>query len=79
MPVQTFHGERTREAPNSLFRWPARSLSSVAYRLVHSPRRQSVSRKDWLDSYTHGQINRLLVFNYYEVAGLTEGTESEEY
>ncbi|MBX2812697.1 MAG: hypothetical protein KTR25_12850 [Myxococcales bacterium] len=27
---------------------------------VRSPRRQSVSRKAWLDSYTHGQIDRLL-------------------
>ncbi|MBX2813177.1 MAG: hypothetical protein KTR25_15280 [Myxococcales bacterium] len=37
------------------------SLSSVTYRQVRSPRRRSVSRKAWLDSYTHGQINRLLV------------------
>ncbi|MBX2812381.1 MAG: hypothetical protein KTR25_11250 [Myxococcales bacterium] len=29
-------------------------------RQVRSPRRHSVSRKAWLDSYTHRQINRLL-------------------
>ncbi|MBX2811556.1 MAG: hypothetical protein KTR25_07095 [Myxococcales bacterium] len=36
-------------------------LLEVSYRQVRSPRRQSVSRNAWLDSYTHGQINRLLV------------------
>ncbi|MBX2811755.1 MAG: hypothetical protein KTR25_08090 [Myxococcales bacterium] len=40
-------------------------VSSVTYRRVRSPRRRSVSRKPWLDSYTQGLINRLLIHRVY--------------